>query len=470
MSARVRLLAALTTLSCTQLALAIACTSSNDTGAPPETQAVLKDAKPAKTSDQEVRPVSLPDLSRSPRQVQEQVRERFAVVEQAIEGKAPAEELARAYGEVGVILMAAEYPAVAETSLRNAHVLAPTDARWPYYLGQFFAAQGDRAKASEFFERALHLRPADFPTLVRLGGTYLDEGRSEDSERMFTKALAVQPQSAAALSGLGRAVLARGNATRAAEYLERALTIEPDATSLHYPLAMAYRSLGELQKADAHLRLRGRGEPAVPDPLMQEQAGLLESALAYQNRGLEALQAADFSAAAAHFRRALELEPKNPALGHMLATSMHQRGEVEAAVRQFEEVLRWSPTYARAHFSLGVIFESQGRDEEAAARFAAAVKYEPDNVEARFGLAHCLQLLGRLEQALPHYRHVVKVDPRRADAWIEAANVLVGLEQYREAHDWLAAAAKIHPEHPDIVSRQKSIEALLPGRRAAKEP
>lgn len=461
---RGRLLAGLTALGWIQLALGSACTPSKDNGVPrPEAQATQ-----ANTSDQEVHPVPMPDLSRLPGPVQEQVRERFAVLEQAIERQAPAEELGRAYGDVGVILMAAEYPAAAEASLRNAQALARTDPRWPYYLGQFHVARGERAKASEFFERALKLRATDLPTLVQLGETYLDEGRPEDAERVFTQALALQPKLPVALAGLGRAVMARGDAARAAEYLERALTIEPEATSLHYPLAMAYRSLGDLKKADAHLRQRGGGEPTLFDPLMQEYAGLLESALAYQNRGLEALQTADFAAAAAHFRRGLELEPKNPALGHMLGTALHQLGEVDAAKRQFEEVLRWSPKHTRALFSLGVILESQGRDEEAAARFAAAVQYEPDYVEARLGLAHCLQLLRRLEESLPHYRHVVKVDPRRADAWIDAANVLVSLERYQEAHDWVVAARKIHSEQPEIVSLQETIEATLTLRRAVK--
>jgi tetratricopeptide (TPR) repeat protein len=252
------------------------------------------------------------------------------------------------------------------------------------------------------------------------------------------------------------------------EYLERALTIEPEATSLHYPLAMAYRSLGELTKADAHLKQRGRGEPTVVDPLMQEYSGLLESALAYQNRGLEAMQSGDFAGAAAHFRRGLEIEPKNAALGHSLATALYQLGQTDAAVRQFEEVLRWSPKHTRALFSLGVIFESQGRDEEAVARFGAAVKYEPDYVEARMGLAHCLQLVGRLDASLPHYRHVVKVDPRRVDAWIDAANALMALGRYQEARDWLVAARTTHADQPVIVSLQENVEAIL--RRGAKVP
>lgn len=466
MKMRGRLLIGLSALGWIQLAVGSACTPSKDNSVPrPEAQATQ-----ASTSDQEVHPVPMPDLSRLPGPVQEQVRARYGVLERAIERQAPAEDLGRAYGDVGVILMAAEYPAAAEASLRNAQALARTDPRWPYYLGQFYVARSERAKASEAFERALKLRATDLPTLVRLGETYLDENRPADAERVFTQALAQQPKLAGALAGLGRAFLARGDAARAAEYLERALAIEAEATSLHYPLAMAYRSLGELKKADAHLKQRGRGEPTLVDPLMQEYAGLLESALSYQNRGLEALQTGDFSTAAASFRRGLGLDPKNAALGHMLGTALHQLGEKDAAIRQFEEVLRWSPKHARAYFSLGVILESQGRDEAAVRRFADAVKYEPDYVEARLGLAHCLQLIGRPQESLPHYRHVVKVDPRRADAWIDAANVLVSLKRYQEAHDWLVAARKIHSEQPEIVSLQETIEAILTPRRAVKDP
>jgi Flp pilus assembly protein TadD len=318
------------------LVLAGACSPTPDSG---ETRAPAVNEG---ASAPQVQPVTLPDLSRLPAPVQEQIRSRQVLLERAIERHAPADELGRAYGDVGLMLMAAEYQAPAEASLRNAQTLASTDPRWPYYLGQLYLASGERAKASESFERALKLRPADFPTLVRLGGTYLDENRTGDAERVFAQAVALQPQSAAALGGLGRAILARGDATRAAEHLRRALTFEPEATSLYYPLAMAYRSLGDLKQADANLRLRGRGEPTLVDPLMEAYAGLLESAVTYQNRGLEAMQASDFATAAEHFRRALELDPNNAAVGHMLGTAFYQMGDVKGAIQQFEEVLRWS--------------------------------------------------------------------------------------------------------------------------------
>ena len=457
--------AGVTALTCVLAAAGSACAPPDEGDAPrPEAPAAAVDA-----DGWEVQPVPMPDLSRLPESVQDQVGERYAALaEKAAAPETPSAELARAHGDLGLILMAADFETAAVSSLCNAAALAPRDPRWPYYLGQFHLIRGEHVEAQESFERALALRPTDLPTLVRLGGTSLDHGRPDHAQRLFREALALAPNSAAALGGLGRAVLAGGNHARAVEYLVRALTIEPEATSLHYPLALAYRGLGELERADAHLRGRGPGDPTLPDPLMEEYKGLLESALAYLNRGVEAMQGGIWAEAAALFRRGLELDPENPALGHTLGTALSQMGEIDAAIEQFEDVLRWSPGYARAHFSLGVIHASRGRYREARARFAAAVEHEPDYVQARLGLADIFQMMGCPEESLPHYDHVVEVDPRRVEAWIEAANVLVGLERYEEAYGWLAAARKVHPELPEIVTLHETVEAVLALRRALK--
>src|SRR5215831_17627015 len=83
----------------TQLVLGFACTSSKESKGPrPEPPAT-----DAMAVDQEVQPVSMPDLSRLSEPVAKQVRERFDTLEQAIKRQAPPQELGRAYGEVGVI-------------------------------------------------------------------------------------------------------------------------------------------------------------------------------------------------------------------------------------------------------------------------------------------------------------------------------------------------------------------------------
>ncbi|MBM3773180.1 MAG: tetratricopeptide repeat protein [Acidimicrobiia bacterium] len=439
--------------------LGIGCTPSRDD----EARRTVTPGAQTATLEEAARPVALPDIARLPVSVQEQVRRRHDALEQAIARRAPREEVGQANGDLGLILMAAEYLEAAEIALRNALSLAPHDPRWPYYLAQLFVDKGDQANAMPLFERASTLRPTDVPTLAWLGHVYLNRGRPEDASRAYARALELQPQSAAARAGLGRARLALGDTAPAAEHLERAIALEPQATSLHYPLAMAYRRLGDLQKAERHARQRGNGEPTLVDPLMEAYASTLDSSLTFQNRGLRSMQTGDFAAAAAFFRRGLALEPDNAALGHLLGTALHQVGQVESAVAQFEDVLRRSPRYARAHFSLGVIFVSQERYVEALARFTEAVKAEPDYLEARLSLAAGLQAMGRPDDALSHYEHVIKTDPRQFEAWVEGANVLLRLRRYQAADAWLTEASHIHPDRPEILELRKNLPA--PSRR-----
>ena len=398
-----------------------------------------------------LRAVSLPDLSRLAESVQDQVRERYSLLMEKLEARrTPPVELGNAYGELGLILMAAEYYEAAAACYLNAQALVPSAMRWPYYLGHLYRIKGEGAKAAEFFTRAFELRPTHLPTLVWLGEAYLDQSRPEAAELVFIQALSLEPRLAAALSGVGRAAFARQDAARAVEYLERALSVDERASSLHYPLAMAYRRLGELDQAEAHLRQRGNGTLRAPDPLMEEYAGLLQSTQAYEVRGLRELENGRWAAAEALFRTGLELAPDDPALRQRLATALFMAGDARGAVEQFEETLRRSPEFAKAHFGLGMILDLSGRHQEAAERFSAAVKYRPDYLEARLGLADALRVTGRVEESLPHYQQIVTTDPGFAEAWIGFAMALVHLERYQEARDRLTEAREVLPDRPEL--------------------
>ena len=200
----------------------------------------------------------------------------------------------------------------------------------------------------------------------------LDRGRPAAAAAAFERALAVDPASAAALAGAGRAALAARDAGRAVGYLERALAIAPSAAGLHYNLGMAHRALGDLDAARAHLARRGDGLPAPPDPLMDVYNGLLRSALAYEIRGMRAMDARRFDEAAAIFRDGLAETPEDASLRHRLGTALMLAGDAAGAVEQFEATLRVAPDFEKAHFGIGVILGMNGRHAEAIARYAAA--------------------------------------------------------------------------------------------------
>ena len=410
--------------------------------------------------------VSLPDLSAAAKATGQQLREQYARLQRKIDDPATTTvDLASGYGEMGKLLMSAEYRDFAERCFLDAQELTPGEMRWPYYLGHLYRLRGETEKSATSFERALRLRPDDEATLVWLGRAYLDEGRPEAAEPMFIRAVSIAPGSGAALFGLGRAALARRDYSRAVEYLEKTIAVNRKASIVHYPLAMAYRKLGRVQEADTHLRAKGDVEVAMSDPLMDELAGSLRSEFAYEHLGVRALNNGDVEGAAAYFRQAVGLAPEDVSLRHRLGTALALHGDVRGATAEFQEVLRRSPNHASTRYTLGVLIASSGRYTEAIEQFSAAVKSNPDYTEARLQLADALRRSGRLQESLLQYERVASLDPRVADAPLGYAMALVGLRRYQEARDRLAAGMKVYRDRPQFAHGFVRLLAAAPDDR-----
>ena len=254
------------------------------------------------------------------------------------------------------------------------------------------------------------------------------------------------------------------------DYLEQALAADPRATVVHYPLALAYRGLGDAAKAEAHLRQRGGVEVGPPDPLMVELRGLLHGPVAEEARGIRALDAGDYRAAAESFRKAVDLAPDSAALRHKLGTALSLAGDTRGAIGQFEEALRRSPGFAQAHYSLGVLLASSGRPPQALEHLAAAVKSQPDYVDARLRLAEVLRQTGRMEQSLTQYQAVLAIDPRVSDARFGYAATLAALGRLREARDAFSEGARLHPGETRFAEAVARVESALAGRQRSEPP
>ena len=410
--------------------------------------------------------ISLPDLSRMETSVQQQMRERYQSLTAMIQNQTtPSLELAHAYGEMGNLMMAAEYFDAAEPYYLHAQALEPGEMRWPYYLAHVYMAKAEPAKSISSFERALRLRPDDVATLVWLGDVHLQQGDPELAEPLFTRALAVQPRVVAALFGLGQAALAKREYARAVDHFEQALAADSRASIVHYPLALAYRGLGDTARAEAHLRQRGGVEIGPPDPLMVALRDVLHGAVADESRGVRALESGDFAAAAAYFRKAVDVDTKNPALRHKLGTALSLMGDAPGAMEQFRETVRQSPRFSQAHYSLGVLLAAEDRYQEAVEHFATAVRYEPNYVEARLQLAETLGRSGQFEKALAQYRQVLTIDPRSADARFGSAMALAGLRRYAEAQAALSEGARLAPDQPRFAEALGRLQRALQENR-----
>jgi tetratricopeptide (TPR) repeat protein len=401
-----------------------------------------------------VRTIALPDLARVDPAVRSRIQDRHAAV--------TAVSSAEGYGELGKLLLAAGLLGDAETAFLNAQTLAAGDRRWPYYLAHVHRLQHAPDTATASFERARALQPDDVPTLVWLGRLYVDQGRPESATPLLERAVALQPRSAAALFELGRVALARRDFLQATTHLQAALRADPGAVQAHYPLAMAQRALGRSAEADAHLKLWKDVELLPADPLMEEIAALLGTAIDYEVRGTRAMDRRDWPEAIAAFRAGLERAPDDPSLHLNLGTALYLSGDLARAQAAFENAVRLSPGYARAHFTLGVLHAERGRPDAAIEQLTAAVNADPAFVDARFSLAEMLRGAGRADASLPHYLAVIAADPNSSQARFGHVMALVRLQRYREARDALSDAIRAHPQQPGLIHALGRLLAAAP--------
>jgi tetratricopeptide (TPR) repeat protein len=419
-------------------------------------------AVPAGTPRSTLRETPAPAVAGIEPSLQERLRASYSSLTAARKTSAADADLARAYGQVGKLLLAAELYDQAEPYLLNAATLEPRMLEWPYFLAHAYRLTFKPAEAIVRFEQVLRLDPNHVPTLVWLGTIHVDDGRADVAEPLLTKAVSLEPRSVAARFELGKAALAAGDASRAVTHLEAALAADPGADGVHYALAMAYRARGDEARAAAHVRLWRDERVYPPDPLMAEITDLVRTAVVFEIRGTQAMDDRKWNEAAALFREGLKVAPRDATLHQNLGTALYLAGDPRGAEAEFEQAVRLLPGYARALFSLGLLMEERNRDEEAIDRFTAAVTADPSMVNARSSLANALRRSGQLDAAIAQYSEVVTIDPSASDARFGHAMALVRLRRFAEARTVLEDAVRAHPAQPGLAHALARVLAAAP--------
>ena len=379
--------------------------------------------------------------------VRQRIQQAYIALTHTVEDRrATPEQLAKAYGEVGDLLMALNELESAEPYYLNAQTLEPGDRRWPYLLGHLYQTRGPLESAVTSFERARQLQPNDVATLIRLGEVYLALGRYEAAAPLFDQAIALAPGSAAAWFDAGQAALARHDDRAAVKALETALERDAGATAVHYPLAMAYQRLGNLDKARAHLAQQGKVEPRPEDPVLDEIEKRIDSALIFEFRGGRAMAAGEWATAADFFEKALALSPDSAAMRHRLGVALFRMGDTRGAEEQFERVVRTTPSYRESYYNLAMIKAGSGRMEEALSRVSTALEHDPGYMPARLLRARLLAVTGRPAEALARYTTALELEPLNPDAALGFGMTLALLDRFTEARDRLTEGTRTFPD------------------------
>ncbi len=349
-------------------------------------------------------------------------------------------KVAEAYGEVCKLYHAYGMTDAAMPCYANAIRLQPVNVAWSYYLGLLQQETGKMAEAEASYRRVLASFTDFHPARIHLGEVLLAGNRPEEAEAEFRQVLAKEPGNAAAQAVLGEVLLSRRQYAEAVKSLEGALAAAPGADRLHHPLGLAWRGLGDMDKAREHLEKAGRVGVRPADSLVDEMESLRQGPTVHLLRGRMAFRFGRYADAAAEFRKTVAAHPESVPARINLAAALGETGDRKGAKQQLREALALAPDNATAHFNLGTLSMQDGETAGAVVHFREAVRIEPADAMARRLLAQELEKDGRPEEALDQLEVALGIEPQSQLTWMETAGLFLRLGRFREARATLETA------------------------------
>lgn len=346
-----------------------------------------------------LRSVPLPRLDALEPAVSDQIRaQQRAFEELSRSGRPSGGKLASAYGDLGRLYHAYEFFDSAEASYLNAIRLAAGDVTWVHLLGYLYQQTGRLEDAAVRFEQAGRMAPDDRAAIVRLAQVYLGLSRLRESREQFESVITVFP--ALARNGLGEIALRERRFDEAVGHFRAALERVPQAASIHYSLAMAYRGLGRLDDARAHLKQRGAGGISVGDPIVDGLQLLIRGERGLVVQGRRAYEAGQYKEAAAAFAKAIESAPGSVTARVNLGLTQLQLGNTTEAVALLQQAFELAPDDPDAARELLRVLLRFRRVDDAIVVLTKSRSLNPDDEETVVGLAILLAEQNRFADAV----------------------------------------------------------------------
>lgn len=363
-----------------------------------------------------------------------------AEVQQAYAAARDNPENAALNGRLGMLMQSFQQLEFAEVCYRRALFSAPDEFRWGYYLGLVLVLSGKHAEAVTVLKSALLQQPDYLPARLRLAESLIGIGSLEESEEIYQRILEKEPGAAEAYYGLGRIATARKKTDAASEYYRKACELFPNYGAAHYALAIAYRDLGDREKAKEHFALNKKFQTTMPplqDPLLDAITELNEGAIYHLKKGVGLGAAGRIDEAIAEHERALEIDPKMVQAHLNLINYYGRIGRLDRAEEHYAAAMALNPNLAELHYDYAILKGLRGDLTQAAEAFKRALEINPSYPEAHNKYAYLLMTQGQLVEAEREYRLALENDPNLRAAHFNLARILIQQEKLEEAIEHL---------------------------------
>ena len=145
------------------------------------------------------------------------------------------------------------------------------------------------------------------------------------------------------------------------------------------------------------------------------------------------------------FEHTLAVTPPNLRIEHNLGVALGVIDRYDEAAAHFEKALQIDPNFYDGLVVMGVTRAHQGRLPEAIEYFRAAIRSQPDVPKARVQLAHALWNENHDEPALDEMRHAAQLAPKDPDILADLGLALGLTGRISEAIEQLHEALRLNP-------------------------
>jgi tetratricopeptide (TPR) repeat protein len=262
----------------------------------------------------------------------------------------------------------------AETLLKQAILLAPTDATLRDSLSHVYELLGRPADALSILEQAVRDNPDDPLMHARLARVLSLQHRTEEAIASLRAALLRWPADAGLHAALGFTLRDAGKNAEALPEFREAARLEPTFVEAHYNLGFCLLSVGQRDAARASVEKALAMRPDYPEALL-----FLASL---------ALEARDVAAGEQYVSRLYTIQPEDPGARLLFATlqllkggAANDAGNPAEAELIFRRGLEVSPEFSPLLRESGLLAIKRQQFAEAAAAFEKYVRAEPNDAE-----------------------------------------------------------------------------------------
>ena len=115
-----------------------------------------------------------------------------------------------------------------------------------------------------------------------------------------------------------------------------------------------------------------------------------------------------------------------------LGTLCYEDGDWRGAAAEFRRAVELAPRNPLAHFNLGSVLDDLGQSQEAAEHLEEALRLAPGFADAHYNLARVSEKLGEPAKARQHWRRYLELDP--GSPWSDFARSRLGPEEVDPRH------------------------------------